>query len=200
MGTFKRIGMTMLVGFFLAGCARITTQVVEKPRVDQELEGNRGYLVGSGPAPAQRKTTRRMLQTDVEMPTWEELHPWKKPAKPQAQTPAPAAAPGYPVWDEETARPDTRAWQPPAVVEEPEEPVLPALPSQPLATYTVEKGDTLEKISQKFYGTTRKWRRIYEANREVLRSPDRVYPGQKLTIPSLGEEPSRAPAEEESFK
>ncbi len=197
MRTLRKIGMTVLVGFFLTGCARITTQVVEKPRVDQELEGNRGYLAGSGPAPVQRKTTRRMLQTDVEMPTWDELHPWKKPAKPEAR--APAAAPEAPAW-EEAARPDTRAWQPPAVVEEPEEPVLPALPGQPLATYTVEKGDTLEKISRKFYGTTRRWRRIYEANREVLRNPNRVYPGQKLTIPSLEEEPSRAPAEEESFK
>ncbi len=212
MRTLKKIGMTLLVGFFLTGCARITTQVVEKPRVDQELEGNRGYLAGSGPAPVQRKTTRRMLQTDVEMPTWDELHPWKKRAKPEAK--APAASPDLPAWEEETplrgtfldenleeaARPDTRAWQPPAVVEEPEESVLPALPSQPLATYTVEKGDTLEKISQKFYGTTRRWKRIYEANREVLRNPNRVYPGQTLTIPSLEEEPSRAPAEEESFK
>lgn len=196
------IGMGLLgVALGASGCARITTQVVDKPRVDQELEGNRGYLVGSGPAPTQRKTTRRMVQTDVEMPTWEELHPWRKPAKAEARVPvaAPSAAPEYSVWEEKAPRPDTRAWQPPAVVEEPE-PALSPLPSQPLATYTVEKGDTLEKISEKFYGTTRKWRRIYEANQDVLRSPNRVYPGQKLTIPSLEEESSRAPAEEEPFK
>ncbi|PIQ88790.1 MAG: hypothetical protein COV72_06520 [Candidatus Omnitrophica bacterium CG11_big_fil_rev_8_21_14_0_20_42_13] len=49
--------------------------------------------------------------------------------------------------------------------------------------YTVEKNDTLQKISQKFYGTTKKWKKIYDANTDTLKSPDKVYPGQKLNIP-----------------
>lgn len=51
-------------------------------------------------------------------------------------------------------------------------------------TYTVKKNDTLQKISQKYYNTTTKWRRIYEANRRVIGSnPDSLKVGQKLVIP-----------------
>lgn len=51
-------------------------------------------------------------------------------------------------------------------------------------TYTVRKGDTLQKISQRFYGTTRQWRKIYEANRGTLKhGPEKIMPGMKLRIP-----------------
>jgi len=50
--------------------------------------------------------------------------------------------------------------------------------------YKVQKNDTLQKISDKFYGTTRKWLMIYEENKDVLKSPDKVYPGLTLRIPS----------------
>jgi nucleoid-associated protein YgaU len=53
--------------------------------------------------------------------------------------------------------------------------------------YVVGKNDTLQKISKKFYGTTRHWTKIYEANRDVLKGPDKVYPGQTLNIPEAGE-------------
>jgi nucleoid-associated protein YgaU len=55
--------------------------------------------------------------------------------------------------------------------------------SKSARSYTVKKGDTLQKISQKFYGTTKKWRQIYEANRKVLKDPDKLTVGTKLTIP-----------------
>ncbi|KPK39610.1 MAG: hypothetical protein AMJ78_08260 [Omnitrophica WOR_2 bacterium SM23_29] len=53
-------------------------------------------------------------------------------------------------------------------------------------TYKVQKGDTLQKISTKFYGTTKKWRKIFLANQDKLKSPDKVYPGQMLRIPQEG--------------
>ncbi|MBI5145188.1 MAG: LysM peptidoglycan-binding domain-containing protein [Candidatus Omnitrophica bacterium] len=49
--------------------------------------------------------------------------------------------------------------------------------------YTVQKNDTLQKISQKFYGTTKKWAKIYEANKDTLKGPNKIYPGQVLDIP-----------------
>ena len=49
--------------------------------------------------------------------------------------------------------------------------------------YTVQKNDTLQKISQKFYGTTRRWSDIYQANQDVLAGPDQIKPGQVLSIP-----------------
>jgi len=56
--------------------------------------------------------------------------------------------------------------------------------TQSFEKYTVAKNDTLQKISKKFFGTTRKWNKIYEANKDTLRTPDKLYPGQVLNIPS----------------
>lgn len=51
--------------------------------------------------------------------------------------------------------------------------------------YVVQDNDTLQKISRKFYGTTRKWNFIYESNADVLKSPDRLYPGTQIKIVPL---------------
>jgi nucleoid-associated protein YgaU len=48
------------------------------------------------------------------------------------------------------------------------------------STYTVQSGDTLSKIGQR-YGVG--WQKIYEANRDKLDDPDKIQPGQELTIP-----------------
>jgi nucleoid-associated protein YgaU len=48
-------------------------------------------------------------------------------------------------------------------------------------TYTVQSGDSLSKIGS-HYGVS--WQKIYEANRDKLDDPDKIYPGQELNIPS----------------
>lgn len=50
-------------------------------------------------------------------------------------------------------------------------------------TYVVQPGDTLGKISRKVYGTSSRYMEIYNANRDVLRSPNSVEVGQRLVIP-----------------
>lgn len=50
-------------------------------------------------------------------------------------------------------------------------------------TYTVEEGDTLMRISVKFYGTNRKWREIREANKTVISPDGRVRIGQVIKLP-----------------
>jgi nucleoid-associated protein YgaU len=56
--------------------------------------------------------------------------------------------------------------------------------SQPAAQfYTVVSGDNLSKISKQFYGDPNKYMKIFDANKPMLTSPDRIYPGQKLRIP-----------------
>jgi nucleoid-associated protein YgaU len=50
-------------------------------------------------------------------------------------------------------------------------------------TYEVVSGDTLSAIAKREYGSANEWRRIFEANRDVIKDPDRIYPGQKLRIP-----------------
>jgi hypothetical protein len=49
--------------------------------------------------------------------------------------------------------------------------------------YTVQPGDTLSLVSKQFYGTSTLWRLIYEANQDVLPSPNVIRPGQVLRIP-----------------
>lgn len=53
----------------------------------------------------------------------------------------------------------------------------------PMQKYTVQKNDTLQKISQKFYGTTKLWKWIYDANLDVLKGPNKIYPGQVINVP-----------------
>jgi nucleoid-associated protein YgaU len=49
--------------------------------------------------------------------------------------------------------------------------------------YEVRKGDTLSKIAKQVYGDAALSPRIYIANREALRDPNRIEVGQKLRIP-----------------
>jgi nucleoid-associated protein YgaU len=60
-------------------------------------------------------------------------------------------------------------------------------------TYTVERGDTLSEIAQRHYGRARHWRAIFDANRGILDDPDRIHPGQVLTLPELDDDADRAP-------
>jgi hypothetical protein len=66
------------------------------------------------------------------------------------------------------------------------EPAKPAWPK----VHIVRKGDSLADIAKKYYGPKEGNRkaniqRIFESNRRLLKSPDKIFPGQKLVIPSL---------------
>ena len=49
--------------------------------------------------------------------------------------------------------------------------------------YTVVSGDSLSKIARREYGDANAWKRIFEANRDIIKDPDKIQPGQKLKIP-----------------
>ena len=49
--------------------------------------------------------------------------------------------------------------------------------------YVIQKGDTLSKIAKEFLGNAMDYPKIFEANREVIKDPDLIYPGQKIRIP-----------------
>ena len=50
--------------------------------------------------------------------------------------------------------------------------------------HTVEKGDTLWAISEKTLGKGARYMEIFEANKPMLKDPDKIYPGQNLRIPA----------------
>ncbi len=57
-------------------------------------------------------------------------------------------------------------------------------PAQPAPrTYTVVAGDSLSKIAKKHYGDANKWKKIFEANRDIIQNPDLIKPGQVLKLP-----------------
>lgn len=54
----------------------------------------------------------------------------------------------------------------------------------PYAQYhVVNKGETLSKIAEQYYGDKMLYPKIFEANRDLLKDPNKIKPGQKLLIP-----------------
>jgi nucleoid-associated protein YgaU len=49
--------------------------------------------------------------------------------------------------------------------------------------YTIQSGDSLSKIARHFYGNPNDWQKIYEANKDKIKDPNMIYPGQKIIIP-----------------
>ena len=59
--------------------------------------------------------------------------------------------------------------------------------------YTVTRGDSLWKIAKKQLGAGSRWTEVYEANRETIASPNRIYAGQVIVIPNSEIEEAAAP-------
>ncbi|NKI26372.1 LysM peptidoglycan-binding domain-containing protein [Arenibacter sp. 6A1] len=51
--------------------------------------------------------------------------------------------------------------------------------------HTVQKGESLSKISKHYYGDPMKYHKIFEANSNILKNPDVIHPDQVLVIPNL---------------
>ncbi len=72
----------------------------------------------------------------------------------------------------------------PDVIEVGQELVLPAGASKPDARiYEVKAGDSLSKIAQEMYGQASRWEEIFQANKDQIKDPAMIHPGQKLRIP-----------------
>lgn len=151
---------------WVVGCrapTRVVIRVTEVPRVDLELSGgNRGYLIGTPPEPKRLKTTRQMIETDVEIPSFYKPKP-----------------PGLKVRLDDLAAPETDAAREAAGMDV-------AAGAASYDTYVVQKGDSLWSIAAKpeIYGKATRWRQLLEANRELLKgSPDRLRAGMTIKIP-----------------
>lgn len=169
----KLICLLLLISVFvLSGCV-VRTYPLTKDRVDQGLtEGNKGYLKGQASLSQEkeRKTTRTTQVVEIELSS-----PIKFDKKPKTALPRPE--PPEEVTSDEVLS-GNRGFITESVVPEINEPA-----GVRVEEYKVQKGDTLQKISQKFYGTTKKWNKIYDANKDTLKGADKIYSGQVINIP-----------------
>jgi len=174
-----KVFICMVAVAFIAGCTA-RTYTVRKERVDQTTEGNAGYLGGTPPPGAKDrgdvKTTRKMYVLEVE-----------KGRSQQEQQEADALMREAEEIAERAKRPTVTTRR--SVSTRPAAPIVVEMPApEPeagpsMTEYTVQKDDTLQKISMKFFNTTKQWMKIYEANKDKLKSPDRIKPGMVLRIP-----------------
>ncbi|MDX1517599.1 MAG: peptidoglycan-binding protein LysM [Woeseiaceae bacterium] len=58
-----------------------------------------------------------------------------------------------------------------------------AEPEEKAEFYEIVRGDTLGAIAKRYYGKASAYMRIFEANRDIISDPDKIYPGQKIRIP-----------------
>lgn len=71
----------------------------------------------------------------------------------------------------------------PEALQQPDPDAAPDQPAPLVRAVTVQKGDTLWAISQQKYGSGFLYVRLFEANKNAIRNPDLIYPGQVFTIP-----------------
>lgn len=161
----------LVIAIFLSGCMTVRSYVVEKPRTDLDIEGNRGYLSG---APKEKPGRNRLGDTRkvsvVEIEFGPRRHYKDKSRRREVGD--------IDIVDEDVFRDDLAPVRPRKVVS-----VKPPVPKKKYKYYIVKKNDTLQKISYRFYKTTKKWKFIYDNNKRVIKDPNKVYPGTKIKIP-----------------
>ncbi len=167
----------IVVSVLLSGCLTRTYTVV-RDRVDQDIPGNQGFISGSVPADYQQApkkfTTRKTRVVEVEFGK-----PLESEKPVNASDAGVAQAPQIFAQEGSLEVTDSGLESAPAISEASESKEAVEIPE----TYVVQKNDTLQKIAQHFYGTTKKWTKIFEANKEKLKTPDKIRPGQVIKIP-----------------
>ena len=183
----------------ISGCLkRVSISTIERERVDQDAtSGNRGYISGAKPpseTTEKKQKTRKIYQVTLEIPPYAE---WKNFRFERTEDKELWGNRGYVYGGPQAAAPQKGEKEEPQPIILPDEiheeadAILPLKPVEPepaaeevkFTTYKVKKGDTLQKISKKVYGTTKRWQEIFKFNKRTLKSPDKIYPGQKILIP-----------------
>lgn len=161
--------LLLLISIFLLSGCLVRTYTVEKPRLDLEVSGNQGYLFGAPSAEARPNRlgdTRTISVTEVELGSH----------KPRQLRPKEKQEPS--VKETDYLREDKEIEQYPSVMP-------PVSEEKTYTQYTIQQNDTLQKVSYKFYKTTKKWRMLYEENKDILKDPDRIKPGITIKVPVL---------------
>ena len=159
----------------LSGCLTMRSYTNEEPRKDLEIEGNQGCMSGECKQEVRENKlgdTRTVSVIEVEFGPREV----KGDEASKNLTIEEMVGQGLK---------ENVSFEDMDISAEESEEVLEEAVKPEIQYYVVEKNDTLQKISRKFYGTTRKWNFIYETNKDILKSPDRLYPGTKIKIVPL---------------
>lgn len=161
---------TLILLFVSSGCL-VRSYTVVKERPDQEITGNQGYLLGGPKEKKEREIkTRKTYVLEVELGKHAKVG--KKSAAGDIVKEGDISSQAV-IYEGSKAEGEMGAG-------------LPEKQSvEKVKTYIVQKDDTLEKIAAKpeVYGNKKKWYRIYKANEDKLKSPNKIYPGQVLKIP-----------------
>ena len=170
---FKRGLFLCVLPIFLIVCfgCSVKTYSVLKERPDREMAGNQGYVMGG--SSQKKETTQKKRKTYVTEIEFGKQEYEQKEAVSVQQLSEEATADDYYILEEKPIVLDELSSQ---AQEE---------ASQTMTTYVVKKGDTLEKIAARpdVYNNKNKWHKIYEANKDIIKNPDRIKPGQVLKIP-----------------
>jgi len=192
----KNLALVILV-VFAAGCGtEVRTYVMTKDRVGLDQgNGNGGCVVGKcPPAPAPTKTTRKVYVLELTRPVPEsEVRKIEETAvtaiTESVETPPASdvtSAASAPAADNSQAASASQPVIP--VIGDDTTTAAPAAQnggSMQAQTYTVQKDDTLQKISKKIFGSYGKWYKIYEANKDKIKNPNILKTGTVLTIPDI---------------
>jgi nucleoid-associated protein YgaU len=162
-------GLMIIVAVaFVTGCT-MRTYVQEKGRVDQDMAGNGGCIQGTCPQTDRSNVSKTRDTYVLEVVTGPKKIEASKAKSTSSDTVAASSS--------EEAEPTTSFNQP--VAEE----TSSATELSSATEYKIEEGDTLQKISKKFYGTVKRWNEIYQANKDVISNPNRLRPGKTIRIP-----------------
>lgn len=194
---FQKSIIFFIAALFLAaattGCFRVTTATHE--RVDQELSGNGGYILGESTQErkAPRKKTKTFIKFEVDLSEFQSYGPPRNdiiteevPSRKSAQVSKGVLDKGYLISEqtsqvENKPEPDLSSFY-----NEYEDIKIKEQPKKEVVTiYTVKKGETLWDIAARpeIYGSPSKWNIIFEANKDKIKKPSLIKPGMKLNIP-----------------
>ncbi len=179
--------------FLISGC--VTVKPVTCERVDQEISGNQGFLMGEGDVAQSKakKTTKTFIKVDIDLTrpsdktAATEEYSEKKHSdslKKMASDKPGDYNKGY-FEAEADSKPETISDMSRVIVEDVEEIEIITVPEPVYDYYVVKKGETLWDIAGRpeVYGNSSKWKLIFNANKDKIKKPSLIKPGMKLKIP-----------------
>jgi nucleoid-associated protein YgaU len=170
------------------------TSRFETPFKRETLEALAAVAATEAPAPAAQDTAAASTEAPAQPAAAEETSDALASATPEPTAPAdPAAEPTEQPTEQPTAPAEVAQAEPAAAPEAPAAPQIdpvatPAAAPAPV-TVTVQPGFTLWGIAQERYGDGVFYVQVFEANRDKIKNPDLIYPGQVFSMPSSAPSP-----------